>query len=46
VPPRVRYGLACLIIRDVMGSVPCLDEWEIGILTHLGSHGVRGAVVP
>jgi hypothetical protein len=23
VPPRVRYGTTCLIIRDVVGSVPC-----------------------
>jgi hypothetical protein len=26
VPPRARYETACLIIRDVVGSVPCLDE--------------------
>jgi hypothetical protein len=24
VPPRVRYGMACLLIRDDVGSVPCL----------------------
>jgi hypothetical protein len=36
VPPRVRYGTACLLIRDVVGSVPCSDEWEIGVVTHLG----------
>jgi hypothetical protein len=29
-----------------MGSVPCLDEWKIGIVTRLGSHGERGAIVP
>jgi hypothetical protein len=46
VPPHVRYGMACLLIRDVVGCVPCSDEWEIGVVTHLGSHGVRGAVVP
>jgi hypothetical protein len=46
VPPRVRYGTTCLLIRDVVGSVPCSDEWEFGIVTHLGSHGARGAVVP
>jgi hypothetical protein len=45
VPPRVRYVTACLLIRDVVGSVPCSDEWEIGIVTHLGSHGARGVVV-
>jgi hypothetical protein len=26
VPPRVRYGMTCLLIRDVAGSVPCSDE--------------------
>jgi hypothetical protein len=31
--PCVRYGTACLLIRDVVGSVPCLDEWEIGAIT-------------
>jgi hypothetical protein len=46
VPPRVRYGMACLLIRDVVGSVPCSDEWEIGVVTHRGSHDARGAVVP
>jgi hypothetical protein len=29
VPPRVRYGTACLLIRDAVGSVPCLDEWKL-----------------
>jgi hypothetical protein len=23
---RVRYGTACLLIRDAVGSVPCSDE--------------------
>jgi hypothetical protein len=46
VPPRVRYGMSCLLIRDAVGSVPCSDEWEIGIVTHLGSHSARWAVVP
>jgi hypothetical protein len=45
VPPRVRYGTACLLIRDVVGSVPCSDEWEIGVVARLGSHGARGVVV-
>jgi hypothetical protein len=36
VPPRVRYETACLLIRDVVGSVPCSVEWEIGIVTRLG----------
>jgi hypothetical protein len=45
VPPRVQYGTACLLIRDVVGSVPCSHEWEFGIVTRPGSHGARGAVV-
>jgi hypothetical protein len=43
--PRILYRMACLLIRDVVGSVPCLVEWEIGVVTHLGSHGARGVVV-
>jgi hypothetical protein len=46
VPPRVWYGTACFLIRDAVGSVPFSDEWEIGVVTHLGSHVVREAVVP
>jgi hypothetical protein len=45
VPPRVWYGTACLLIMDVVGSVPSSDEWEICIVTRLGSHGARGVVV-
>jgi hypothetical protein len=46
VPPRVRYGTACLVIMDVAGSVPCSDEWKFGIVTCPGSHGARRVVVP
>jgi hypothetical protein len=46
VPPRVRYGTACLLIRDAVGSVPYSDQWEFGVVTSPGSHGARGAVVP
>jgi hypothetical protein len=46
VPSCVRYGTAYLLIRDVVGSVPCSDEWKISVVTCLGSHGARGAVVP
>jgi hypothetical protein len=46
VPPRVRYGTTCLLIRDAVGSVSCSDEWEIGVVTRLGSHGARGVMVP
>jgi hypothetical protein len=45
VPPRVRYGTACLLIRDAVRSVPCSDEWEISVVTRLGSHDARGVVV-
>jgi hypothetical protein len=27
--PHVRYGMARLLIRDALGSVPCLDESEL-----------------
>jgi hypothetical protein len=27
VPPRVRYGMACLLIRYAIGCVSCLVEW-------------------
>jgi hypothetical protein len=46
VPPRAWYGMACLLIRDVVGSVPCSDEWEFGVVTRPGSHGARGVLVP
>jgi hypothetical protein len=46
VPPRVQYGTACLLIRNAVGSVPCSDEWEFGVITRPGSHGSRRAVVP
>jgi hypothetical protein len=46
VPPRVWYGMTCLLIRDAVRSVPCSDEWEIGIVTRLGSHSARGVMAP
>jgi hypothetical protein len=45
VPPCVWYGMACLLVRDVVRSLPCSDEWEIGLVTCLGSHGARGVMV-
>jgi hypothetical protein len=45
VQPRVQYATACLLIRDFVGSVSCSDEWKIGVVTRLGSHGVRGVMV-
>jgi hypothetical protein len=29
VPPGVQYGMACLLIGAIGGSVPCSDEWEV-----------------
>jgi hypothetical protein len=29
VPPCVWYRVACLLIRGVVGCVPCSDEWEV-----------------
>jgi hypothetical protein len=46
VPPRIRYRTTCLLIRDAVGSVTSSDEWKIGVVTRLGSHGARGIVVP
>jgi hypothetical protein len=46
VPPRVRYETACLLIRDAVGSVPCSNEYEIGIVTRPSSHGAMGVMVP
>jgi hypothetical protein len=46
VPPRAWFGTAHLLIRDAVGSVPCSDEWEIGVVTHPSSHSARRAVVP
>jgi hypothetical protein len=45
VPPHLQYGTTCLVIRDAVGSVPCSDEWEFGIVTRPGSHGARGVIV-
>jgi hypothetical protein len=46
VPPHVQYKTACLLIRDAVKSVSCSDKWEIDVVTHSGSHGARGVVVP
>jgi hypothetical protein len=46
VSPCVRYGMACLLIGEDVGSAPCSEEYEFGVVTHPGSHGARGVVVP
>jgi hypothetical protein len=44
-PLHVWYGTSYLLIRDAVGTVPCLNEWEISVVTGLGSYGARGVVV-
>jgi hypothetical protein len=29
VPPRVQYGVDCLLIRNTIGCVSCSEEWEM-----------------
>jgi hypothetical protein len=45
VSPHIQYEMTYLLIRDVVRSVPYSDKWEIGVVTHLGSHGAKGVVV-
>jgi hypothetical protein len=45
VPPCVQYGTACLLISDVVASVPHSDEWEVHVFIRLGSHGARVIMV-
>jgi hypothetical protein len=45
VPPHVWYGTTFLLVRDAVERVSCSDEWEIDVVTRLGSHGARGVVV-
>jgi hypothetical protein len=46
VSSRVRYGTACLLIMDDVGSVPCSNKWKIRVVTRLGSHDAKGVMVP
>jgi hypothetical protein len=45
VSPCVRYETTCLLIRDAVESMHCSNEWEIGVVTRLGSHGAGGVGV-
>jgi hypothetical protein len=29
VSPHVQYGMACLLIRNAIGCMSCLVEWEL-----------------
>jgi hypothetical protein len=42
--PHVRYGMTCLLIRDVVGSMPCSDEWEV-VWSFVQAHMVQERVV-
>jgi hypothetical protein len=50
VPPRVRYGTTCLLIRNTIGCVSCSVEWGMSsyfvtILCELPEpHGARGDI--
>jgi hypothetical protein len=39
VPPRVLYGMACLLIRDAVESVPCSDLVYLLAQTHMVQEG-------
>ena len=43
VPPRVRYGTACLLIRGAIGSVSCSVAWGRAQCFAWDPHGARGA---
>jgi hypothetical protein len=43
VSPRVQYGTTCLLIRNVVGSVPCLVAWGMAQCLALDPHGASRA---
>jgi hypothetical protein len=49
VPPRIRYEMACLLIRGTVGSMPCSNEWELVkllIRAHMVQEGSWYCVYP
>jgi hypothetical protein len=49
VSPHVRYETTCLLIRDVVGSVPCSNELEVAwsfARTRMVQEGPRYCVLP
>jgi hypothetical protein len=47
VPPRVWYGVACLLIRNTIGCVSCSDEWGLAwdfAQAHMVQEGPRYCV--
>jgi hypothetical protein len=45
VPPHVRYGMTCLLIRNTIGSVSCSGEWRMTRYFSWDPNGARGAIV-
>jgi hypothetical protein len=43
VPPCVRYGTTCLLIRNAIGSMSCSVEWGLAsyFVTHFVTHFVK-----
>jgi hypothetical protein len=43
VPPRVRYGMTYLLIKNTIGSVSCSVEWEMASysVTHCVTYFVK-----
>jgi hypothetical protein len=49
VSPRVQYIMACLLIWDVVGSVPYSDEWKVAwsfAQVHMVQEGSWYCVLP
>jgi hypothetical protein len=49
VPPRVWYGMTCLLIRDAVESVSCSNEWEVAwsfAQAHMVQAGLWYLVLP
>jgi hypothetical protein len=47
--PCVRHGMTCLLIRDVVGSVPCSNEWKVAwsfVQAHMVQDGPWYHVLP
>jgi hypothetical protein len=43
VPPRVQYGMTCLLIKNTIGSVSCSIEW--GLASYFVSYFVTYFVI-
>jgi hypothetical protein len=43
VPPCVRYGMTCLLIRNTIDKVSCSNEWGMAQCFAWYPHGASGA---